>query len=182
MPPPSLSFLEQQGSWHLLSPCFLFQLLLTQGPWENNGAKGSRQTTCPFFWLPAHLPGQSQATGTCSTADEVAAPGGSWGRVTPQGSHSLATLALHHPSATALGIPQHKATLHCLDAGGDVPMRKGIQKYLCAGENRAERVTRADRKVAGQGFGGEKSFYCEFWPGWHPLPSIRVAGTEDNIK
>lgn len=110
MPPPSLSFLEQQGSWHLLSPCFLFQLLLTQWPWENNGAKGSRQTTCPFFWLPAHLPGQSQATGTCSTADEVAAPGGSWGRVTPQGSHSLATLALHHPSATALGILQHWAS------------------------------------------------------------------------
>lgn len=31
---------------------------------------------------------------------------------------------------------------------------------------RAERVTEADRKVAGHGFGGEKSFYCELFIGW----------------
>lgn len=137
MPPPSLSFPEQQGSWHILSPCFLFQLLLIQWPWQNNGAKGSRETTCPFLWLSAHFPGHIRATGTCGTSDEVAAPpppGRSQSRVTPQGSHSLGSLALPHPSTAALGIPQHEATLHCLDDGGDVSVKKWMQRYLCADE------------------------------------------------
>lgn len=33
---------------------------------------------------------------------------------------------------------------------------------------RVERAVGADRKVAGHGFGGEKSFYCELFIGWDP--------------
>lgn len=100
----------------------------------------------------------------------------------PQESHSLKNLALPHPSTAGLGIPQHKATLHCLDGGGDVPVKKGMQRYLCAAENRAEKETGQIQKWLVTDLGERRVFIVSYWPGWHPLPSSSGIGTQNGIK